>query len=182
MWLLFFGPVYPGKVDLPSCSGIYLTHGLFNVLLYSTKADQAQRGWQFADSCGTPWEEWEVLGHRLVNTDFSPVSQCPAEIPKRTPKPFESVAPDLLPTVREYLAQMANALGRASIFRPTVIPDLVRFDSGLRRTLDDPNMGSVRAQGQLVIANAALARHNAYTHHMTSKPVTEYLRSIRRGG
>lgn len=171
-WMLFAGPIHPEKVDHAAPTLKFLTLGLFNLLLVSLDPEEAERARQHVGMLGVCWEEWHVVGNRVEGKRYSDRISAAEPIPKSVRQPFKGAADAFNEALREYSVMMATSVGRAAMFCPSLVPDLVRFDTIFRSAYADDRGNAVVKQGMLVQVNAALSRLSSQTFSGTS-PIIE---------
>ncbi len=163
-WILFLGPVHPGILEGTTFHRLFLTLGLFNILIFSDTEETRQEAQNFALSNGLRWEQWQLVGNRVFSVDFSPQQSPALPVPPPIAQPIPGLPEALLPSIREYRALTLACASRASIFTPDVLDDLHRFDSLFRQALQDATIDSVVKLGSLANANAALSRFLSQTY------------------
>ena len=170
-WLTFLGPLFPGSISPDEHPAIFLSLGLFNVLLFSSSNHERTRAREVATRHGASWEEWSLQGERLLEIEFSqtspatrispPLGRLPGDLPEA-----------LSPVLREYSTLIATSLGRTPSAVPDFADDIRRFDLVFRGMLADPEAHITTKLGQLVKGNAALSRFTSQTLTGTS-PILE---------
>ena len=170
-WLFFLGPKYPGDVDFSKFSRAYLSLGLYNIVLHcTTDAERSAARDTLGDSgC---WEEWEIRSNTINNISFGPgchnLASSPTELrPKLNVRSDEST-----PAEREYRTLISQAVSVAMTFCPPIADQLLTFDKGFRKCLEDPSVDDLHRHGELVTVNAALSRYVSQTFAGTS-PILE---------
>jgi hypothetical protein len=174
-WLLFAGPVFPGDLDIEELPPqLFLSLGLYNVVLFTADPSKRDRAKKYISDHDVPWEEWQLNGHDLVDTSFSPkLLVTPSFVPAsmRSP-PVGLAAPALLPAAREYVTVIASTYGRSQLSLPTASQDIVDFDETFKSLVADQNSDPVLQHALYVNANAAISRHSSQTYAGTS-PIVE---------
>lgn len=169
-WLLFAGPMFPGDINPEEFPNVFLSLGLFNVIVFSDVEADAERAVDFAKRSSVQWEQWTLDGHYLVDVNYSATTD--STIPADILTPVSGLSDSLKPTVREYAVLIGTAVGRAATYAQSVQSDLMRFDKLFRALLCRTDLDEVAKQGQLVIANAMLSRHTSQTYAGVS-PILE---------
>lgn len=169
-WLLFAGPIFPGNINTEDFPNIFLSLGLFNVIIFSDVEAEAVRAKEFAIRSSAQWEQWTLNGNYLTDFDYSAVDGCVIQNSALTS--IHSLNVSLKPAFCEYSVLIGTAIGRASIYAKSIQDDLVRFDKIFRKILDNPDLDEVAKQGQIVIVNAMLSRHTSQTYTGVS-PIVE---------
>lgn len=169
----FLGPIHPGKVTCPG--KIYLSLGLFNIIIITESIEESEKAATFCGSCGCNWEKWNLLGNKIDTIMYSQPSIAPdAGIPNSVLLPIKLPYEELKGTVFEYRALIASTIGRAATFISPTAKELQRFDTIFRELLVNKKMtyDSISKHGLLTIANAAMSRYSSQTFAGTS-PILE---------
>ena len=170
-WLLFAGPLFPGMINPDDFPYVFLSLGLFNIIIFSDDKLAAQHAIEFAEQSDVQWEQWTLDGNCLIEfvcSSYDADGSIPAEILM----PIIGLSDALKPTIREYTALLATAVGRSANYARVVQNDLIQFDKLFRELLSRTDLDVVAKQGQLVIANAVLSRHTSQTYTGIS-PIVE---------
>lgn len=172
-WLHFLGPIFPGK--LVYSGKLYISLGLFNVIIISESSAERERAALFVEQCGCNWEEWPLLGNLVEIIKYNKPSTDPGTaIPSSVLLPIKLPYEELKGTVFEYRALIASTIGRAATFVTATAKELHRFDTVFRNLLINKPMtyDSISKHGLLTIANAAMSRYSSQTFAGTS-PILE---------
>jgi hypothetical protein len=169
-WLLFFGPTYPGGINPEGLGPIYITQGIYDIIVYSTTTAQRQAALAQVRALRVAWEEWELSGHRLRKVRISPRDRHP--IPPQYLVPLGSLPAALTPSAREYAVLTATAIARFQDYLPQAAVELGTFDRGFRSVVLGQDVNDLDKQAQLVNANAAISRQSSQTFAGVS-PIVE---------
>jgi hypothetical protein len=168
-WLLFLGPLHPGRlVELKGEPEIFLTLGLFNVLAVCSKPTQVDELRALADSSSVRWEMWALTGSSVDACEYSALPAAATTGKVLSPVPDVDA---IKPTSREYAVLLSSTLARARLYCPSAVSDLERFDQLFREVLAETT-DPVAKHGHLVITNAALSRYSSQTFAGTT-PIFE---------
>jgi hypothetical protein len=168
-WALFFGPVAPGLLDTVPTPHTFLTLGLYNLVAFSTTPGQRDKARELCQRLGVRFEEWELKHDEVIDAEVS-TEPAVADIPRPAPEtslPAGGVA--LRAPAEEYVLGLASAVGKARVFAPTFVPELLSFDRAFRTLLSkDPPSAVSDTHKLLALGNTALARHISQTFGGTS--------------
>lgn len=171
-WILFFGPIHPGELEATGLDHVFMSLGVFNIVVFCETEASRDLARTFADSRSLQWELWGLLGNRLTECTFAPPAPGSMTVPRQASQPLPAPHEGLIPTIREYRALMLNCITRSQIFTPDITGQLLQFDRIFRQVLKHAPTTDVVKLGSLVIANAALSRFSSQTFCGTS-PIVE---------
>jgi sulfur relay (sulfurtransferase) DsrC/TusE family protein len=178
-WLLFLGPVHPLRVvdEFPAVREmhLWLTLGLFNVILQIPTAKMAGEIFEWAKAKKISIEKWEVRNSKVLRPrSWRPTAQFEA-LEKRVLTLARKIPPsELREAIQEYCPLVLSTLNRAGQFPPEFIADLESIHDHIEKTLaslnDEHGEGptSYQVLGQIITINAALARFSSQTFAGTS--------------
>jgi len=163
-WLVFLGPIHPGELLGAPFKQTFLNLGLLNILILCDTNQVREEALQFANSRQLVWEEWQLLGNRLVDVELSLKTRQMSPMPTAVTSPCSIPHRDLLPSIREYRANMATCLSRAQLFTPEFVSDLLRFDEHLRGIVQSTGLENTEKLKFVVTTNAAISRLSSQTY------------------
>jgi hypothetical protein len=178
--IIFLGPVHPDVV-LPLCgakSSIWVTMGLFNVVVASRSAKQIARLAKWAEAQPFAFEVWEIKDGRVLKARLP--------VPQESKRPWRRalsdlseahLPPELHEAIQEYCPLMASTLARSELLRDGIASDLLRLSEFLSQAVStlkrDASCDSrYRALGQVLTINAGLSRFASQTFAGTP-PIVE---------
>lgn len=154
--LIFFGPIYPGNLDLALADDIqfYLTLGTYNFCAWIKEDNElaSKELTSFLEDKRIPYEVWELSQGEIDNVYF--------EIPDITsPLPLDPIttSQELKISAREYSLLINKAINIANIYWKDQESDLALFDEGFRAIIskEPDDLGRLT---NFVVTNAALSR------------------------
>jgi hypothetical protein len=163
-WILFFGPFFPGLLDLTGLPTAYLSLGILNVILISKDSKERKRALDFAQKSSCVWEEWEVRNGVLSSTQSKPSKVDKKLFPKAFGDALSIESSQMLAASREYLLLIKSAYARAKTFIPDYARELEDFDIVIRATISNPKIESGYKHSLIVNANAYLSRQTEQTY------------------
>ena len=182
-WLLFLGPVQPQKVvdAFPPLKDthLWLSLGLFNVLLHVPTAAAARTVFYWAKSQNICIEKWELQDGQIRKSTFWRAGARDEDLAKRVEKLARKSFPaELREAILEYCPLVLSTMSRAGQFPPHFISDLKLIHEHVERTIaslsttpgGEPT--TYQGLGQIITINAALARFSSQTFAGTS-PITQ---------
>ncbi|WP_446809704.1 hypothetical protein ACH50O_21015 [Methylomonas sp. 2BW1-5-20] len=169
-WILFTGPIFPGNINADDFPCIFLSLGLFNVIIFSDTESDAVNAKEFAKDSELQWEQWTLDGSYLTDVNYSASDCC--SISSSSINSVHEIGDSLKPAIREYSVLIGTAIGRASLYAKFIQSDLERFDKLFCEILSYQDLDEIAKQGQVVIANAMLSRHTSQTYSGIS-PIIE---------
>lgn len=173
--ILFLGPVNPFQVfdalqastsALARLDSVWLTFGLFNVVVVFTDTEALAETCTWADTNSIRWEAWRLEDFHIVKETFSPYRETVNEWAAMLAAiAKERVADELTAATSEFLAMAASALSRAQEALPSYLPVLkINIESILSyiRDRDDDDFNrTYETQGKIINVNAALSRFSS---------------------
>jgi hypothetical protein len=178
-WLLLLGPIHPELLRecLDGESRVWLSLGLFNVIIEPQSASTLQtiQGW--AKDKGINYETWELRDSVIISSNYWLAPEL------RTPWRRElarlsrlKLSQEMLEAVKEYCPLMASTLSRSERIQQDLMTDLEEINSFVINDLLTPHDGlytdTYKDLGQLLIINAGLSRLSSQTFAGTS-PIAE---------
>lgn len=178
--LIFLGPVHPERIrDSYRIKGkVWLTMGLFNVLIAPSSPDEKKAILQWANKEKINYEVWNIRDGEIIEKKVS------ARLPRSNnwrnhiaDLSDSEIAPELNEALQEYCPLMALSLSRAERLRDEVHPNLYSINRFVIDTLNDFQNGKsidalYPALGQIMIVNTGLSRFVSQTFS-GSTPIIE---------
>ncbi len=123
--LALVGPIDPSSLPpIPDYSRLWLTLGLFNIVVETSSAERELRDW--CDQIPAPRELWTLQDGVIVETAyFAPVSSS-GKIDVAHFLATATKEPELLTSISEYCTAMATALSRSEAHLPEIRLDLCK--------------------------------------------------------
>jgi hypothetical protein len=157
-WLLFMGPVYPGKLpDVPGAN-LYLSLGVLNVVAHTRNAAARAALLNFAAREAPAHEIWTLDDAKIVRTAFT-ADWSNGAIESSFLEPLRLSSDPLKPTLREHQALLANAVARAGLYRRPTKQRFATFGRVIRERVEGDATTQLEKLQYLVTANVALSRH-----------------------
>ena len=94
MWMTFFGPIHPGELCDSSLKQIFVTLGLYDILVISDTKQAREEVRGFANAHHLHWEEWELSGNKIVK-EFNVFKK----------KEIESIFKKINPIINNYMEE-----------------------------------------------------------------------------
>ena len=171
-WVLFFGPLYPAGVAFPRESSVYLSLGLYNLIVITANAKDRNAARRLPRTHCVCWEEWRVEQHRVRQVREGKPEGPNTASPQGSAKPIPVGVPTFRAAKQEYVALMASTTAKARHYFAENVADLSTFDRILRNHVTNSDLDVTYRHRLLVNTNAALSRHASQTYAGTS-PICE---------
>jgi hypothetical protein len=162
----FVGPISPD--ELPSGLNLYLSYGLYNVVIFAnTKAERQALDAFLGRLSGLAWECWELVGNQVRAGSFAPMlhkTVGPTQAHSRS-----ALLGDVLRAAgEEYRTLLAVTRARSSAYLKGVADDMDVLDKALSDKVKNIDLHAVRKLQWLLSINAALSRFSSQTFAGTS--------------
>lgn len=176
--LIFLGPIHPEKIpfDVSADSHVWLTIGLFNVVVATTDAEVCDRltKWAEAQEKPVPFERWKIHNGVVTSTEAS--SRPATENGWRNTLATlwkSAVGDELKEAIQEYCPLMASTIARAANVPCGFESELLEFNETVAQLLEAFRQQTSDdrpywALGQFLVINAALSRFSSQTFAGTS--------------
>lgn len=166
-YLVFFGPIYPGKIDIDGNPELYITLGTFNIVAWCSSQKKYRSTLKFIKQNSLPYEVWELRGVELTNCieqyHFMPPDSF------KVPDDIITTAKDISVSAREYMLLIQKGLRLSQKYDEHATKYLLDFDKAFKSLLKRPYYSSSQTKlTTLVLANAALSRFINQTYTGTS--------------
>jgi len=172
IWILFFGPVFPGNLQTDRLPQLYLSLGLLNIVCFCENAEQLKKATRYAEELKVYWEAWPIKQGKLDGPHSKIVVASHANLPKFLSIPLPDNSKHMRSAEREYQLLMNSSYAFAAKYIPDYAKELVDFDEILRGNLNDPDIETGFKHGLLVNTNAYLSRQSEQTYAGTP-PIIE---------
>ena len=172
IWILFFGPVFPGKLQTEKLPKIYLSLGLLNIVCFCETAAQLEKATRYAEGLNVYWEAWPIKNGKLNGPHSRRVLASQIALPKFLSNPLPENSKHMRSAEREYQLLMNSSYAFAAKYIPDYAKELEDFDKILRDTLSDSGIERGFKHGMLVNTNAYLSRQSEQTYAGTP-PIIE---------
>lgn len=180
--LIFLGPVHPERVSehIGRDSRLWLTLGLFNVLVATSHVDQRRKLLRWAKSQNIRYEAWTLSRGRVKeyeadqDGDGRRITEWRVDLSRLSER---IVQDELHDAIREYCPLMASTLARSEQIAPAFVENLKQIQrSVVEMFIKAPEIAPDDEQyvmlGQVLTINASLSRFASQTFAGTS-PIGE---------
>jgi hypothetical protein len=177
-YIIFIGPIPPSRLHefIPKRCGLWLSLGLFNVVLQTPKSSDKRTIINWLDSNNFRYELWALEKHKITNIRESKNGLANNSWRDNIAEVAELKVPlQMEDTKSEYCPLISTSLARSSECYPSILSELENVNAIISKlllsSLDSSLSEQHEANAVLAKTNAGLSRFSSQTFSGTS-PIT----------